>query len=61
MLYMSRFLIFYFQCPIIISNACDILLFEFKLLSLVIKTWGIYFKQINLSSTVLIISVFTIK
>jgi len=42
-LYWSRFLIFYFQCPIFRSKTSDILLFEFILLSLVIKISKINF------------------
>jgi len=42
-LYRSQFSIFYFQCPIFNSETCDILLFEFGLLSLVIKITKIDF------------------
>jgi len=34
---MSRFSTFYFQCPLFSSKTCDILLFEFELLSLEIE------------------------
>lgn len=62
MLYMSQFSIFYFKCSIFSSKTCDIL-FEFELLTLKVKYRKLTFEQaqINFSSTILIMGVFTLK